>query len=320
MTIPQIKGMYFGDRSRKQNLVDYGFRLPSALDNRPLNFKEFENKIKQVIYVSATPAAYEKKQSKNLIIEQIVRPTGLVDPTIIIKPTINQIITLCDELDKQIDRHERTIITVLTIKMAEQLTKFLKEKKYKVAYLHNELKTFERDKVINALRKGIYDVIVGINLLREGLDVPEVSCVVIFDADKPGIFRSSDALIQMFGRTARNKNAHVLLFADSVNEALLEAINETNRRRKLQIEFNKKHHITPHSIIKPIRNDLNGSAEARVLDAIFYKKTKSSEKSASRAIKILKKKMLDAAKNQEYEQAAHLRDLIIELEGKLKQD
>ncbi len=320
MTIPQIKGMYFGDRSRKQNLVDYGFRLPSALDNRPLNFKEFENKIKQVIYVSATPAAYEKKQSKNLIIEQIVRPTGLVDPTIIIKPTINQIITLCDELDKQINRHERTIITVLTIKMAEQLTKFLKEKKYKVAYLHNELKTFERDKVINALRKGIYDVIVGINLLREGLDVPEVSCVVIFDADKPGIFRSSDALIQMFGRTARNENAHVLLFADSINDALLAAINETNRRRKLQIEFNKKHHIIPHSIIKPIRNDLNGSAEARVLDAIFYKKTKSSEKSASRAIKILKKRMFDAAKNQEYEQAAHLRDMIIELEGKLKQD
>lgn len=318
MTIPQIKGMYFGDKSRKQNLVDYGFRLPSALDNRPLNFKEFEKKIHQVIYVSATPGEYEKKQSKNLIIEQIVRPTGLVDPTIIIKPSTNQIITLCDELDKQIKLHEKTIITVLTIKMAEQLTKFLKEKKYKVAYLHNELKTLERDKVINALRKGVYDAIVGINLLREGLDVPEVSCVVVFDADKPGIFRSTDALIQMFGRTARNKNAHVLLFADSVNDALLEAINETNRRRKLQLAFNKKHHIIPHTIVKPIRDDLDPKTQARVLDAIFYKKTKMSDKSATKAIKILKKKMLEAAKNQEYEQAAHLRDMIIEFEGKIK--
>ena len=320
MTIPQIRGMYFGDQSRKQNLVDFGFRLPSALDNRPLNFKEFESKIRQVIYVSATPAIYEKKQSKNLVVEQIVRPTGLVDPIIVVKPTTNQIITLCDELDKQIKNHERTIINVLTIKMAEQLTKFLKEKKYKVVYLHNELKTLERDKIINALRHGTYDVIVGINLLREGLDVPEVSCVVIFDADKPGIFRSTDALIQMFGRTARNKNAHVLLFADNVNDALLKAINETNRRRRLQLQFNKKHHIVPHTIIKPIRDDLSGKTEAWVLDAIFHKKTKTSSKSASRAIKILKKKMLEAAKNQEYEQAAHLRDMIIEFEGKLKQD
>lgn len=318
MTIPQIKGMYFGDRSRKQSLVDYGFRLPSALDNRPLNFNEFEKKVKQVIYVSATPGEYEKKKSNNIIIEQIVRPTGLLDPEIIIKPTTNQIITLCEELNRQIKRNERTIITVLTIKMAENLTKFLKEKKYKVAYLHNELKTFERDKVINALRKGIYDVVVGINLLREGLDVPEVSCAVIFDADKPGIFRSRDSLIQIFGRTARNKNAHILLFADNANNALLEAINETNRRRKIQIEFNKKHHITPQTIIKPIREDLHGKSDVKSLEAIFHKNAKVSKKAGSRAIKTLQKKMQEAAKNQEYELAAHYRDLIIELEGKLK--
>ena len=318
MTIPQIRGMYFGDRSRKQTLVDYGFRLPSALDNRPLNFAEFESRVKQAIYVSATPGDYEKEKSHNLVIEQIVRPTGLVDPLIEIKPTANQILTLCEELDKQIANKERTIVTVLTIKMAEQLTKFLKEKKYKVAYLHNELKTFERDKVINALRRGIYDVVVGINLLREGLDVPEVSCAVIFDADKPGIFRSRDALIQTFGRTARNKNAHVLLFADNVNDALLEAINETNRRRKIQLEFNKKHHIKPQTIIKPIREDLHGKSDAKTLEAIFNKNSKVTEKSGSRAIKILKKKMEEAAKNQEYEQAAHLRDMIIDLESKIK--
>ena len=318
MTIPQIRGMYFGDRSRKQTLVDYGFRLPSALDNRPLNFKEFESRVKQAIYVSATPGDYEKQKSKNLIVEQIVRPTGLVDPVIQIKPTTNQILTLCEELDAQIKRKERTIVTVLTIKMAENLTKFLKEKKYKVAYLHNELKTFERDKVINALRKGIYDVVVGINLLREGLDVPEVSCAVIFDADKPGIFRSRDALIQTFGRTARNKNAHVLLFADSVNDALLEAINETNRRRKIQLDFNKKHHIVPKTIVKAIREDLHGKSDAKTLEAIFHKNTKITEKAGSKAIKKLQKKMQEAAKNQEYELAAHYRDLIIELEGKLK--
>ncbi len=318
MTIPQIRGMYFGDHNRKQTLVDYGFRLPSALDNRPLNFDEFESKVKQAIYVSATPGDYEKCKANNLIVEQIVRPTGLVDPQIVIRPTTNQIVTLCQELDEQIKRKERTIITVLTIKMAENLTKFLKEKKYKVAYLHNELKTFERDKVINALRKGIYDVVVGINLLREGLDVPEVSCAVIFDADKPGIFRSRDALIQTFGRTARNQNAHVLLFADNANEALLSAINETNRRRKIQLEFNKKHHIIPKTIIKPIRDDLHGKADAKTLEAIFHKNAKVTEKSGSRAIKILQKKMQEAAKNQEYEVAAHYRDMIIDLEGKLK--
>ncbi|MCQ2747837.1 MAG: UvrB/UvrC motif-containing protein [Mycoplasmoidaceae bacterium] len=318
MTIPQIRGMYNGDRSRKQTLVDYGFRLPSALDNRPLNFKEFESRVKQAIYVSATPADYEKEKSNNLIAEQIVRPTGLVDPLIQIKPTKNQILSLCEELDAQIKRKERTIVTVLTIKMAENLTKFLKEKKYKVAYIHNELKTFERDKVINALRKGTYDVLIGINLLKEGLDVPEVSCAVIFDADKPGLFRSADALIQTFGRTARNKNAHVLLFADNVNDALLEAINETNRRRKIQLEFNKKHHIIPKTIVKPIRENLHGKSDMKTLEAIFNKNAKVSEKSGSRAIKTLKKKMNEAAKSQEYELAAHYRDLIIELESKLK--
>ena len=317
MTLPQIRGMYFGDTSRKQSLVDYGFRLPSALDNRPLNFKEFENKIKQVIYVSATPGEWEKKESNNLIIEQIVRPTGLLDPLIEIKPTKNQIQELCKELDRQIKNSEKTIITVLTIKMAEDLAKYLKEKKYKIAYLHNELNTLERNQVINALRKGTFDAIVGINLLREGLDVPEVSSVVIFDADKPGIFRSYDALIQTFGRTARNKHAHVIMFADYSSEAMLKAISETKRRRKIQETFNKKHHIVPQTIKKAIYDELDNKADAKAMEAIFYKKTKSNNKSQTRAIAILKKRMQEAAKKQEYEQAAYYRDLLFELESKL---
>lgn len=318
MTIPQIRGMYFGDHSRKQSLVDYGFRLPSALDNRPLNFDEFESKVKQVIYVSATPGRWEKQEANNLIVEQIVRPTGLLDPIIEIKPTKNQIQELCKELDKQIKNKERTIITVLTIKMAEDLTKYLKEKKYKIAYLHNELKTLERNQVINALRKGTFDAVVGINLLREGLDVPEVSSAVIFDADKPGIFRSYDALIQTFGRTARNKHAHVIMFADYSNEAMLKAITETKRRRNIQETFNKKHHIVPQTIKKAIHEEIGNKADAKAMEAIFNKKTKVNNKAKTRAIATLRKRMNEAAKKQEYEQAAYYRDLLIELESKMK--
>lgn len=314
MTIPQIRGMYYGDHNRKQVLVDYGFRLPSCLDNRPLNFDEFQKKIKQIIYVSATPGEFEMKNAKGEITEQIVRPTGLLDPIIQVLPTNNQINSLVIELNKQIAKKERTIIVVLTIKIAEELTKYLKEQKYKVVFLHHELKTLERVKIINAFRKGIYDIIIGINLLREGLDIPEVSSIVIFDGDKPGIFRSYEALIQIFGRVARNKNGHVIIFADQETVSMKKAILETKRRRNIQIAFNKKHNIKPKSIIKPINEEILNKFDAKIIDAMFYKKAKLSSKS----ITFLKKKMKEFADREEYEQAAYMRDLIIEIERKIK--
>lgn len=314
MTIPQIRGMYYGDHNRKQVLVDYGFRLPSCLDNRPLNFDEFQKKIKQIIYVSATPGEFEMKNAKGEIIEQIVRPTGLLDPIIQVLPTNNQINSLVIELNKQIAKKERTIIVVLTIKIAEELTKYLKEQKYKVVFLHHELKTLERVKIINAFRKGIYDIIIGINLLREGLDIPEASSIVIFDGDKPGIFRSYEALIQIFGRVARNKNGHVIIFADQETVSMKKAILETKRRRNIQIAFNKKHNIKPKSIIKPINEEILNKFDAKIIDAMFYKKAKLSSKS----ITFLKKKMKEFADREEYEQAAYMRDLIIEIERKIK--
>lgn len=314
MTIPQIRGMYYGDHNRKQTLVDYGFRLPSCLDNRPLNFDEFQKKIRQIIYVSATPGDFEIKNAKGEIIEQIVRPTGLLDPTIKILPTKNQINSLVLELNKQIAKKERTIVVVLTIKIAEELTKYLKEKKYKVVFLHHELKTLERVKIINAFRKGIYDIIIGINLLREGLDIPEASSIVIFDGDKPGIFRSYEALIQIFGRVARNKNGHVIIFADYETIPMKKAILETQRRRNIQIEFNKKYNIKPQSISKPINEEILDKFDAKVIDAMFYKKAKVSSKS----ITFLKKKMKEFADKEQYEQAAYIRDLIIEIEQKIK--
>ncbi|MDR2557234.1 MAG: excinuclease ABC subunit UvrB, partial [Mycoplasmataceae bacterium] len=251
-SIPQIRGMYNTDRSRKATLVEYGFRLPSAMDNRPLNFDEFCAKIKTAIYVSATPAEWEINQSNNLIVEQIIRPTGLVDPTIEIIPSEGQIEILKTKLREQIAKNERTFVTVLTIRMAEELSKFLYEDGFKVAYLHNELKTLERDVIINDLRRGKYDLIIGINLLREGLDVPEVSLVVIFDADKPGLFRSTRSLIQTIGRAARNVHGYVILFADKMTKEMQSAINETERRRNIQLEYNRLHHITPQTIIKAI--------------------------------------------------------------------
>ncbi len=314
MTIPQIRGMYYGDHNRKQTLVDYGFRLPSCLDNRPLNFDEFQKRIKQIIYVSATPGEFEIKKARGKIIEQIVRPTGLLDPTIKVLPTKNQVNLLISELDKQITKKERTIVVVLTIKIAEELTKYLKEKKYKVVFLHHELKTLERVKIINAFRKGIYDIIIGINLLREGLDIPEASSIVIFDGDKPGIFRSYEALIQIFGRVARNKNGHVIIFADQETIPMKKAILETKRRRNIQMEFNRKHNIKPKSIIKPINEEILDKFDAKVIDAMFYKKAKISLKS----ITFLKKKMKEFADKEQYEQAAYIRDLIVEIEQKVK--
>lgn len=317
MTIPQVRGMYNTDRSRKLTLVNYGFRLPSALDNRPLNFDEFQAKVDKVIYVSATPNEWEIEKSNQVVVEQIVRPTGLVDPQIEIHSAKYQVDDLVVELQKQIEKKERTFVTVLTIKMAENLTDYLQKQKFKVMYMHNELKTLERAKIINDLRRGRYDVIVGINLLREGLDVPEVSLVAVFDADKPGFFRNDKALIQTFGRAARNVNGRVILYANNKTEAMQTAINETNRRRAIQLAYNNKKHIVPKTIVKPIFDDITSKDDAKVVEA-YFKSNKIDFKKQTKAIGILRKEMLQASKNQEYERAAFLRDTIIELEGKSK--
>ena len=254
VTIPQVRGMYNGDRSRKQTLVEYGFRLPSALDNRPLNFSEFEEKIDQVVYVSATPGDYEKDRSYE-VVEQIIRPTGLLDPLIEVKPTANQIDDVISQLKEQIKKGEKTLITTLTIKMSEDLTNYLKEVGIKVAYLHSEIKALERMAIIRKLRQGVYDCIVGINLLREGLDIPEVSLVLILDADKEGFLRSERSLIQTIGRAARNANGRVIMYADKVTDSMSKAIVETYRRRSIQEEYNSLHNIVPTTIQKEITED-----------------------------------------------------------------
>lgn len=313
MMIPQIRGMYNTDRSRKEVLVEYGFRLPSALDNRPLNFEEFESKLDKVLYVSATPNDWEVQKSQQTV-EQIIRPTGLVDPQIEIRKTENQILDIENQIKNQVSKNERTFITVMTIRMAEELTQYLKSKNIKVAYLHNELKTLERFNILTKLRKGVYDVVVGINLLREGLDVPEVSLVLILDADKPGFFRSDKSLIQIIGRAARNANGKVIMYADTITEAMRIAIDETERRRNIQLEFNKKHNIIPKTIIKPINNDLDRS-DINLDFKSLMDKTKKAKQMRAQTIANLRKEMLDAAKKQEYERAAHLRDIIIELES-----
>lgn len=312
MMVPQIRGMYNTDRSRKETLVEYGFRLPSALDNRPLNFDEFLSKKDKVLYVSATPNQWEIDDSSQTS-EQIIRPTGLIDPTIEIRKTENQILDIENELRIQIKNNERTFITVMTIRLAEELTEYLRSKNIKVAYLHNELKTIERFKILNNLRKGIYDVIIGINLLREGLDVPEVSKVLILDADKPGFFRSDKSLIQIIGRASRNAKGKVIMYADKITEAMEIAINETNRRRNIQIEYNKKHNIIPKTIIKPIALDLSKTDANIDVDEMIQKNKKSKEQT-NKVIKKLREEMLQAAKNQEYEKAAYLRDVIMEME------
>lgn len=316
MTLPQFRGMHNTDISRKNTLVEYGFRLPSALDNRPLDFEELNKKIKHAIYFSATPNDYELNLVNHEVVEQIIRPTGLTDPTIEIHPTLNQIEDLISELKKQKDKNERTFVTVMTIKMAESLTEFLKQRNIKVAYLHNELKTLQRTKIINDLRKGIYDCVVGINLLREGLDVPEVSLVAIFDADKPGLFRNERSLIQTIGRAARNVNGRVIMYADSISKDMDNAIKETERRRNIQLAYNKQHNIKPKTIIKPIieiASDEDSKEIKKVLDH-----SRVGSKTKDKLISKLKKEMMEAAKKQEYERAAAIRDMIIEIEGKTK--
>ena len=311
VTIPQIKAMYNGDRARKMNLVDYGFRLPSALDNRPLKFEEFEKKINKVIYVSATPGDYEMSHAKDKIAEQIIRPTGLLDPLIEVRPTKNQIDNLIEEITKQNEKNERTLITTLTIRMAEELTNYLKSLDIKVAYLHNEIKTLERLKIIRELRLGKYDVVVGINLLREGIDIPEVSLIAIMDADKQGFLRSTRSLIQTIGRAARNANGRVIMYADTISDSMNEAIFETNRRRSIQEEYNTRHNIVPKTIAKEIPEVISNETEEKVIH-----EEKLSKKEKLDLIDNLTKEMKLAASNLDFERAMSLRDVIFDLESK----
>lgn len=316
VTLPQVRGMYNGDRSRKQTLVDYGFRLPSALDNRPLNFQEFENKIKQVVYVSATPGDYELTRSYE-IVEQIIRPTGLLDPVVEVRPSKNQIDRIVEDIKERIKANERVLITTLTIKMSEDLTAYLKEIGIKVAYLHSEILSLERMEVIRNLRKGTFDVLVGINLLREGLDIPEVSLICILDADKEGFLRSARSLIQTIGRAARNAHGKVILYADKMTDSMQEAINETNRRRTIQNEYNIEHHITPTTIIKEIGesisvvNEITGVVENETIDKETFKKMNHLEQ--RKILQKLNEAMKTAAKNLNFEEAMMLRDVIFEL-------
>ena len=309
VTLPQVRGMYNGDRARKEVLVEYGFRLPSALDNRPLKFKEFEDKIKQVVYVSATPGDYELEHSKKPV-EQLIRPTGLLDPIIEVHSTKNQIDNLIEEINKRTEIGEKILVTTLTIRMAEELTQYLKGLDIKVAYLHSEIKTLERLKIIHDLRKGKYDVLVGINLLREGLDIPEVSLVAIMDADKQGFLRSDRSLIQTIGRAARNANGKVIMYADYISESMDIAIKETNRRRKIQEEYNKKNNIVPKTIIKEINDIISNE----VIEKEEYKEKMSKQEKAKLMIKV-ESEMKEAAKNLDFERAMELRDILFELKS-----
>ena len=309
ITLPQVRGMYNGDRMRKQTLVDYGFRLPSALDNRPLKFDEFEDKTNQIIYVSATPGDYELDLVNNKCVEQLIRPTGLLDPITEVRPTEGQIDDLICEINERINKNERVLVTTLTIRMAEELTAYLKGVGIKVAYLHTEVKTLERLKIIKELRQGKYDVLVGINLLREGIDLPEVSLIAIMDADKQGFLRSYRSLIQIIGRCARNSEGKVIMYADTVSESMDMSIKETNRRRTIQDEYNKEHGIVPKTIIKKI-NDVVTNEEIEKLED-----KKLSKQDKLQIISVMEQEMKDAAKNLDFEKAAELRDLIFELKS-----
>ena len=312
VTVPQIGGMYRGDRSRKETLVEYGFRLPSALDNRPLNFTEFETCLDQIIYVSATPARYELERSRGAIVEQLIRPTGLMDPALIVRPARNQVDDLLEEIRKRSERKERVLVTTLTKRMAEDLTDYYQDLNVKVRYLHSDIETIERVEIIRQLRMGVFDVLVGINLLREGLDLPEVSLVAILDADKEGFLRSDRSLIQTIGRAARNVHGTVILYADSITDSMRLAMDETNRRRSLQATFNKEHGITPQTVIKSIGSPLVKIYEADYVDVPLVAEKGTTYKSAElpRLIQRLKKEMKKAAESLEFEKAAELRDRI----------
>ncbi|MDE6285002.1 MAG: excinuclease ABC subunit UvrB [Bacilli bacterium] len=308
VTLPQVRGMYNGDRMRKQTLVDYGFRLPSALDNRPLTYDEFEEHIHQAIYVSATPGDYELEKTSGEYAEQIIRPTGLLDPLIDVRPTEGQIDDIISEINVRKAKNERVLITTLTIRMSEELTNYLKEMNIKVAYLHSEIKALERLKIIHDLRSGIYDCIVGINLLREGLDIPEVSLICILDADKQGFLRSSRSLIQTIGRAARNANGQVIMYADTVSEAMNLAITETQRRRTVQEEYNKVHGIIPRTIVKDIKDVISN-------DAVDKKPEKMSKRDKQKLMSQIEDEMKEAAKNMDFERAMELRDILFEMKS-----
>ncbi len=313
--LPQIRGMFNGDRARKQTLVDYGFRLPSALDNRPLRFEEFEKIIHQVIYVSATPGDYELERTNNKYVEQIIRPTGLLDPIIEIRPIEGQIDDIIHEINERVALNERVLITTLTKQMAEDLTDYFKEMGLKVAYLHSDTKTLERIEILRDLRLGKYDVLIGINLLREGLDIPEVSLVCILDADKEGFLRSKRSLIQTIGRAARNASGKVIMYANKVTDSMQEAIEETNRRRKIQEEYNQVNGIIPTTIQKDIREVIHGMEEKTTSDMMLVKGKKASKKQKEEYIIELEKEMKAAAKVLDFEKAMELRDIILELKG-----
>ena len=310
VTLPQVRGMYNGDRARKLNLVEYGFRLPSALDNRPLKYDEFEKKINQAIYVSATPGDLELEHTNHQFVEQIIRPTGLLDPTIEVRKTGGQIDDLVGEINKRIENNERVLITTLTIRMAEELTNYLKELDIKVAYLHSEVKTLERMQIIHDVRSGKYDVLVGINLLREGLDIPEVSLIAILDADKEGFLRSNRSLIQTVGRCARNANGHVIFYADKMTDSMNEAIEETKRRRSIQEDYNKEHHIIPKTITKEIRDVISNTAEIKE-----GKEKKLTKKEIMKNMQVIEQEMREAAKNLDFERAMELRDILFEMKS-----
>ena len=312
-TIPQVKAMYNGDRARKESLVKYGFRLPSAFDNRPLKFEEFEERVNQVVFVSATPAEYELEHSKDNIVEQIIRPTGLLDPKIEVKPVMNQIDDLIDQIHERVEKKERVLVTTLTKKMAEDLTDYLSGLDIKVKYMHSDIKALERMEIIRNLRLGEFDVLVGINLLREGLDIPEVSLVAILDADKEGFLRSERSLIQTIGRAARNTDGKVIMYADELTDSMEKAISETNRRRKIQEEYNKEHGIVPKTIQKSVRDTIRAS----IIEEAETKYNISKEESIEDVINKLTDEMLKYAANMEFEKAAELRDKIKELESNL---
>ena len=310
VTLPQVRGMYNGDRARKMNLVEYGFRLPSALDNRPLKYDEFEKKINQAIYVSATPGDLELEHTNNKYVEQIIRPTGLLDPTVEVRKTEGQIDDLVSEIKDRIERNERTLVTTLTIRMSEELTNYLKELDIKVAYLHSEVKTLERMQIIHDLRTGKYDVVVGINLLREGIDIPEVSLIAILDADKEGFLRSNRSLIQTIGRCARNANGHVIMYGDKITDSMQNAIDETKRRRTIQEKYNEEHGITPTTINKEIREVISNIAGGST-----SKTKKPTKKEIAKTIETIEQEMREAARNLDFERAMELRDILFEMKS-----
>ena len=315
VSLPQIRGMYNGDRQRKSVLVEYGFRLPSALDNRPMTFDEFEGMVNQVVYCSATPGEYELEKVDHHVTEQIIRPTGLLDPLITVKPTKGQIDDISEALQERIKRKERVLITTLTVRMAEDLTQYLQERGFHIAYLHHETKTLERTQVIQDLRVGKVDAIVGINLLREGLDIPEVSLVCILDADKEGFLRSQRSLIQTIGRAARNEHGEVYMYADTITESMRIAIEETERRRKIQEAYNIEHGIKPHTVVKKVDEVIRGKETKEMAAKYMLKKNKTSKKDKVALLENMRNEMKDAAAHLDFERAAELRDMIYELQS-----